>query len=347
MKGKFVVLMVIGGMILAGSVALAATTPAGVPSSSLEGVSHALRADGSLKHGAVGNRQIKPHAITCGKLATTLTALCTDPGVGPAGPQGSAGPVGPAGPAGPQGIPGTAAAKGDKGDVGSQGEQGPRGLQGLDGANGFPGTPGAKGATGATGPAGVGPAGATGPAGPTGPKGDTGSTGAPGSPGAPGAPGAPGTPGANGTNAPGVIVTHATGGDSSVCGDDWATDTYTRTLQILPQDDGTINVIRSYQGTFVTIAGASQPNGPCPSSETGGVTGSFTGFDVVVITGGNYNPAATCAANCTTAAMVAAFFPGGTSAVNNGWEYHYDAGAHGTWTNASAVRGGNVGNITG
>ena len=138
------------------------------------------------------------------------------------------------------------------------------------------------------------------------------------------------------------------GGDSSVCGGDWANDTYTRTLQFIPQDDGTINVIRTYAGTFTTIAGASAPSGPCLNNQVGGVTGTFTGYDVVVITGGRFNPSATCAANCTSAAMTAAFFPGATRTINHGWEYHYDAGVNGTWINADDVaRGGNSGNIAG
>jgi hypothetical protein len=46
--------------------------------------------------------------------------------------------------------------------------------------------------------------------------------------------------------------------------------------------------------------------------------------------------------------MMAAFFPGATRAISSGWEYHYDAGANGTWINADAVsRGGNDGNIAG
>ena len=44
--------------------------------------------------------------------------------------------------------------------------------------------------------------------------------------------GSNGSNGHDGRDAPGVITTHVTGGDSSVCGPDWATDTYSRTLQI-------------------------------------------------------------------------------------------------------------------
>ena len=96
------------------------------------------------------------------------------------------------------------------------------------------------------------------------------------------------------------------------------------------------------------------PVGGCPGAlQTGGVTGTITGFDVVIVTGGVFTPNATCPDPCTTAAMLATFFPAGggtpaaTSTVNDGWEYQYDAGANGHWVNRSAVRGGNIGNITG
>jgi hypothetical protein len=145
-----------------------------------------------------------------------------------------------------------------------------------------------------------------------------------------------------------MVVTHVSGPDSSTCGGSWANDSYTRTLQFIPQDDGTIDVIRSYQGTFTTIAGVPGPVGPCDGSQVGGVSGTMTGYDVVVVSGGHFFPDATCAANCSSDAMMAAFFPGGTRAIDSGWEYHYDAGSHGQWINADAVsRGGNTGNIDG
>ena len=114
-----------------------------------------------------------------------------------------------------------------------------------------------------------------------------------------------------------MVVTHVTGLDSSHCGGDWANDNYNRTLQFIPQDDGTIQVVRTYNGTFTTIAGVSQPNpaGSCPGPlQTGGVTGTFTGFDVVVVTGGVFTPNATCPDPCTTTAMLATFFPAGGGA---------------------------------
>ena len=198
---------------------------------------------------------------------------------------------------------------------------------------------GPKGAAGVGTPGPRGPEGPQGTQGPQGPKGDNGANGAQGPP---------------GLSVPGVVVTHVSGGDSSHCGGDWANDDYKRTLQFIPQNDGTIQVVRSYDGTFTTIAGVSQPNpATCPGpSQTGGVKGTITGFDVVVVTGGVFTPNATCADPCTTAAMLAAFFPAGggpaaSSTVNDGWEYQYDAGANGHWVNRSAVRGGDIGNIAG
>jgi Collagen triple helix repeat (20 copies) len=192
------------------------------------------------------------------------------------------------------------------------------------------------------------PRGLRGPRGPQGPAGPQGAAGAP------GPAGAKGDPGPAGRSAPGVVVTHSSGPDSSHCGGNWANDDYTRTLQFIPQDNGTIQVVRTYDGTFTTIAGAHQPNpSPCPGpDQTGGVTGTFKGFDVMVVTGGVFTPNATCPDPCTTAAILATFFParGGlvaTSTVNNGWEYQYDTSANGFWVNRSGPRGLDIGNIIG
>ena len=188
-----------------------------------------------------------------------------------------------------------------------------------------------------------GTAGGAGIPGPQGPQGPAGSKGDKGDPGPPG------------LSVPGVVVTHSFGADSSHCGGEtWANDDYTRTLQFIPQDDGTIQVVRSYDGTFTTVQGGPEPNPPvCPGTrQNGGLTGTFRGFDVVVVTGGVFTPNATCPDPCTTAAMRATFFPAGggdpaTSVVNNGWEYQYDAGGGNVWVNRSAARGGDFGNITG
>jgi hypothetical protein len=203
-----------------------------------------------------------------------------------------------------------------------------------------------RGPKGPKGASGVGTPGPQGPQGPQGPKGDTGANGANGAPGPPG------------LSVPGVVVTHNIDTDSSHCGADWANLDYTRTLQFIPQNDGSIQVIRSYKGTFTTIAGASQPNpAACPGTlQTGGVTGTITGFDVQVVTGGVFTPNATCPDPCTTTAELATFFPaeGGpaaTSTINNGWEYQYRTAANGSWINRSPggppARGGDIGNING
>jgi hypothetical protein len=210
---------------------------------------------------------------------------------------------------------------------GRPGVRGPRGVRGLRGA-----------------------AGTTGPQGPQGPKGATGATGTP------GATGATGPTGPAGLSVPGVVETHNAGPDSSHCGDNWANDDYTRTLQFIPQLNGTVQVIRSYDGTFTTIAGVPQPNpASCPGTlQTGGVTGTFTGFDIQVVTGGVFTPDATCPDPCTTTAELATFFPakGGTAATATvpEFEYQYDAGGaggNGFWVNRAVNRGGDIGNITG
>jgi hypothetical protein len=198
------------------------------------------------------------------------------------------------------------------------------------------------------------PRGLRGPRGPQGPAGAQGTAGAPGPAGPAGANGDKGDPGPAGISAPGVVVTHSGALDSSHCGGDWANDDYTRTLQFIPQDDGRIQVVRTYDGTFTTIAGSSQPNPPtCPGPlQTGGLTGTFKGFDVLLVTGGVFTPNAICPDPCTTAAILATFFPAGggaqgTGGVTNGWEYQYDAGGGDIWVNRSTPRGGDFGNITG
>jgi hypothetical protein len=271
------------------------------------------------------------------------------------GGDGAAGPQGPAGAKGDTGAKGAAGATGTQGAVGATGPQGPVGANGTTGATGLKGDAGTTGATGATGLKGA--TGATGATGANGLKGDTGANGAPGAKGDNGLKGDTGdkgdagAPGAAGANANYVVVTHVTGGDSNVCGPDWANDSYTRTLQFIMRADGTIDVLRTYKGTFTTIAGASRPNDhSCNSVQVGGKVGTFTGTDVVTVTGGHFYPDATCADNCTSDAMLAAFFHGGTPvatrAVNHGWEYHYDLGAETMIQADAASRGGNEGDIT-
>lgn len=111
----------------------------------------------TLPAGVVGTAQIRPGAVTSGKVRDhTLTARAfRDRGalVGPAGPAGPVGPRGTAGAAGPRGAAGTA---GKPGPTGPQGPRGPVGLPGPAGPTGVPGPAGVPGQAGANGAAGIG-----------------------------------------------------------------------------------------------------------------------------------------------------------------------------------------------
>jgi hypothetical protein len=115
--------------------------------------------------------------------------------------------------------------------------------------------------------------------------------------------------------------TTLTSGDTGCDGHIWANDTIKRTYVVKKKSDGTYRLTAFDRGTFVTVAGVS-PQG-CPdvdnthhgSTVTAGVTGKFGGFLTENITGGTFNPNATCAAVCDRAAFVAAFF--GASAQQN------------------------------
>jgi hypothetical protein len=138
--------------------------------------------------------------------------------------------------------------------------------------------------------------------------------------------------------------------DSGTCGNDWANDTFDRDYTVRKGSGGTFEVTEQFKnGSFVTNAGASP--GGCDTNPggtlTAGITGKMQGSFLVVVTGGTYNPNATCTAACYTADFVSAFF--GPTATYDVPTYllHYTAKNHGEWKNASADRGGNQGDITG
>lgn len=140
--------------------------------------------------------------------------------------------------------------------------------------------------------------------------------------------------------------------DSGTCGNNWANDTMDRVYKVDTQAnaDGTYNVTEEFKkGTFVTIAGNSP--GGCDTNPGGtvaaGVTGKFQGSFEIVVSGGTFNPSATCPTFCYTADFVTAFFPGNTGYNVTTFSLHYNAGNNGDWKNASADRGGNRGDITG
>ena len=100
----------------------------------------------------------------------------------------------------------------------------------------------------------------------------------------------------------------------------------------------------------MTIAGPSA--GGCETNPGGtvgaGITGKMHGSFTMVVTGGTYNPDATCETGCeTTAGFVSTIFGSGATYDVPSFIFHYSAGKFGEWKNASADYGGNHGDITG
>lgn len=146
--------------------------------------------------------------------------------------------------------------------------------------------------------------------------------------------------------------------DSGTCGNNWASDTYERLFDAStsPNSDATYTATESFiSGRFVTIAGPSpdacDPSGTAGSTIAGGVTGSFSGNFLIVVSGGSFNPAATCdITSCgTTAGFVATVY--GAAATYNVTSFGFTYHANGPglvqreWRNASADQGGNGGDI--
>jgi hypothetical protein len=144
--------------------------------------------------------------------------------------------------------------------------------------------------------------------------------------------------------------------DSGTCAN-WANDTYLRTFDAAttPNADLTYTVTETFiDGRFVTLPGPSpdacDPTGILGSTIRAGVTGSFSGNFVIVVSHGVFNPNATCDSGCeTTAGFVATVY--GTSATYDipsfGFTYHANGPdlVQREWHNASADQGGNGGDI--
>lgn len=249
----------------------------------------------------------------------------------------------------------------DDTDIGPQGAQGTSGSNGVPGTNGASGSNGQNGAPGAVGPAG--PVGATGPQGWTGFPGAPGPKGEKGDKGDQGNQGAAGPAGPAGVNAPFTYsFTNTNDQDSGDCGGAWAEDTYTHTYDVTPLPNGSYDVSELFEGTFVTIDGASQPNpNICPGKlENGEVDGTFYGTETfTVAAGAEFDPNAACSA-CSVAnvnqptsaaeqgngAFVTAFFPGSSYAGVSTYDFVYDAGANGSWIDSDTSQN-NTGNIVG
>jgi hypothetical protein len=131
--------------------------------------------------------------------------------------------------------------------------------------------------------------------------------------------------------------------DGGCGGNQWANDTISRTFEVKKaQNDSSNNAVwrlkRVDKGTFSTIAGLSPGN--CASNTsahgttvTAGITGRINGFLQGTVTGGTYNPNATCTGACAsgqTDAWVAAYFGSSAqfSCFSTGpctFEFHYTA----------------------
>ena len=86
--------------------------------------------------------------------------------------------------------------------------------------------------------------------------------------------------------------------DNGSCGNPWATDTLQRTFQVKANKNGTYTLTRRDRGTFVTLAGRSpgacDPTGRHGQTIRAGVEGRVVGLLRGTITGGTFNPSATC-----------------------------------------------------
>src|ERR1044072_3215270 len=98
------------------------------------------------------------------------------------------------------------------------------------------------------------------------------------------------------------------------CGNAWAVDTEKRTFKVRRNGDGAYTLTRYDRGTFVATAG--QSPGACETKAThghtvlAGVHGRFGGYIRGRVTGGTFDPNASCtAADCGfTDVWIAAFF---------------------------------------
>jgi len=101
--------------------------------------------------------------------------------------------------------------------------------------------------------------------------------------------------------------------DGGTCGNAWAVDTEKRTFRVHKNHDGSYTVLRTDRGTFLTNAGQSpgacETKGRHGSTVLAGVKGKFHGYLVGKVTGGTFDPNATCTTDCGfTDVWIATFF---------------------------------------
>jgi hypothetical protein len=112
-----------------------------------------------------------------------------------------------------------------------------------------------------------------------------------------------------------TVLVHTT--DGSCSGGTWADDTIMRTIKVHQNKDGSYRIREQDKGFFSTNAGgavASPGNCPQNTSKHGhtvrtGVVGTLKGYITGTVTGGTFNPNATCTpAACTQSVFIASFF---------------------------------------
>jgi hypothetical protein len=145
--------------------------------------------------------------------------------------------------------------------------------------------------------------------------------------------------------------------DSGTCGNNWANDTYMRVFDAATSQntDGTYNATETFiSARFVTVAGPSpdacDPTGVTGSTIAAGVTGTFTGNFMIVVSHGTFNPTATCDTGCdTTQGFVTTVYGAAATYDIPSFGFAYHANGPGLiqreWHNASADQGGNSGDI--
>jgi hypothetical protein len=109
----------------------------------------------------------------------------------------------------------------------------------------------------------------------------------------------------------------------------WATDTVRRIYKVHRNANGSYTLRVEDRGSFLTTGPQSPSADPCPGvvrrgkhgqTLRAGVRGKLHGYLQGRVTGGTFNPLATCTTECSSSDFVAAFF--GTSAqftCNNGY----------------------------
>jgi len=136
--------------------------------------------------------------------------------------------------------------------------------------------------------------------------------------------------------------------DSGVNGNDWATDTIKRHMQVFDLGDGTYCAAVNDTGSFVTLAGDS-PNGT--GAVDAGISGRLNGGYVAMIPAATLDPSPAYATHGNLGSFDSSarpsflsYFSGSPDWDFASWGWAYHTAKNGNWLNAAA---GNSGDITG